>query len=264
MAQHRTPGSIVVGIDGSKAAVTAAAWALDEAVSRDLPLRLVHVIGAGDDDYDPETEYAEESLRAATAAVHARGEPVEVETDILCGDVDATLLGESEGAAMICVGTVGIGRVASRLLGSTAVALATGAQCPVGVIRGGEAPPDGRVIVVVDDLPGNDEVVHQAMEEARLRKAPLLALGVRRWDFGSMSYDELDQRMESWRQSYPDVHVRLCEAPGGPVEYLDTRTDTVGLVVIGSVDAKLLGRLVGPRAHPILDHPSRSVLVVRH
>ena len=36
----------IVGIDGSKAALRAALWAVDEAVSRDTPLRLVHVAPA--------------------------------------------------------------------------------------------------------------------------------------------------------------------------------------------------------------------------
>ena len=35
---------IVVGIDGSQAAIQAAEWAIDEAVSREVPLRLVEVI----------------------------------------------------------------------------------------------------------------------------------------------------------------------------------------------------------------------------
>jgi Universal stress protein family len=38
-----SPLSVVVGIDGSRAAVDAASWAADEAVSRDIPLRLVYV-----------------------------------------------------------------------------------------------------------------------------------------------------------------------------------------------------------------------------
>ncbi len=36
--------SVVVGIDGSQAAVNVAKWAVDEAIDRQLPLRLVHVI----------------------------------------------------------------------------------------------------------------------------------------------------------------------------------------------------------------------------
>ena len=37
--------SVVVGIDGSQAAVNAAKWAVDEAISRQIPVRLVHVVG---------------------------------------------------------------------------------------------------------------------------------------------------------------------------------------------------------------------------
>ena len=37
--------AVVVGIDGSRTAIDAALWAVDEAVSRDIPLRLVYAIG---------------------------------------------------------------------------------------------------------------------------------------------------------------------------------------------------------------------------
>ncbi len=37
--------SVVVGIDGSQAAVNAAKWAVDGAISRRIPLRLIHVVG---------------------------------------------------------------------------------------------------------------------------------------------------------------------------------------------------------------------------
>lgn len=36
--------TIIVGIDGSHAAITAALWGVDEAISRAVPLRLVSVI----------------------------------------------------------------------------------------------------------------------------------------------------------------------------------------------------------------------------
>jgi nucleotide-binding universal stress UspA family protein len=40
---HSAP-TVVVGVDGSKAAIDAARWAVHEAVRRDIPLRLVYVI----------------------------------------------------------------------------------------------------------------------------------------------------------------------------------------------------------------------------
>ena len=45
MGEHFSPSrSVVVGIDGSHSAIDAALWAADEAVSRDVPLRLVYAI----------------------------------------------------------------------------------------------------------------------------------------------------------------------------------------------------------------------------
>ena len=42
-ATHPDPLSpVVVGFDGSEAAIAAALWAADEAIARDVPLRLVH------------------------------------------------------------------------------------------------------------------------------------------------------------------------------------------------------------------------------
>lgn len=44
MSDPRPARAVVVGIDGSRAATHAALWAVDEAVNRDIPLRLVYVI----------------------------------------------------------------------------------------------------------------------------------------------------------------------------------------------------------------------------
>ena len=46
MTQLERSKPVVVGIDGSQAAIDAATWAVDEAVSRGVPLRLVHVSAA--------------------------------------------------------------------------------------------------------------------------------------------------------------------------------------------------------------------------
>lgn len=64
---------VVVGIDGSRAALDAALWAIDEAIDRDVPLRLVHVTGMPRPPFAPagalapELEYGETSLRAASS-----------------------------------------------------------------------------------------------------------------------------------------------------------------------------------------------------
>ena len=43
--KDRPASAVIVGVDGSQAAANAVQWAIDEAISRDVPLRIVHVAG---------------------------------------------------------------------------------------------------------------------------------------------------------------------------------------------------------------------------
>lgn len=265
---------IVVGIDGSDAAINAARWAVTEAVGHNIPLRLVHAVPDRRADGDTaddglEVEYAETSLRAADAVLQALGEPVKVECDIVRGSPESALLDASRGAAMVCVGSVGIGRIASKVLGSTADAVARGAQCPVAIIRcdrdatePGPAEDPGYVAVVVDDAPGNDAVLEHGFREARLRGAPVLAMGVWRWGLGEIPYRQLEHRLGPWVSRYPEVHVMPVAARRGAAEFLAHTQEPVRLAVVGAADADKVARLVGPtgRAH---GHTVCSVLVVR-
>ena len=265
---------IVVGIDGSQAAIRAAEWAVDEAVSREVPLRLVEVIPeqvepapfASVGNVRMELEYAEAALRIATAAVAADGKPVKVETAILQGDPAAVLLAESRDAEMVCVGSVGIGRFAKALLGSTAAELAEAASCPVAIIRAQQhrpKPDSALIVVAVNDLPGNDDVVERAIKEAQLRHAPVLALGVWRQDLGEMPYDELDRRVRVWEQRYPGVQFHARATRTGIADFLDASDSRIQLAVIGSADTDQVVSLIGPRSHPIIGHAECSVLIVR-
>ena len=76
--------SVVVGVNDSQAAVNAPKWAIDEALSRQVPLRLVYVIPrAGARGVSPrskwEVERAEMALSQADCAIQSEGKPVEVE-----------------------------------------------------------------------------------------------------------------------------------------------------------------------------------------
>ena len=106
---------VVVGIDGSRAALDAALWAIDEAVDRDVPLRLVHATGMPRPPFAPagalapQIEYGETSLRAASSSITAAGPPIKVEAELLWDSVEDALIAESKSASMLCVGSVGIG-----------------------------------------------------------------------------------------------------------------------------------------------------------
>lgn len=263
---------VVVGIDGSDAAINAAKWAVDEAISRDVPLRMVHVTHiegaptAPRDTFRLEVQYAESSLRAATAAVEATGKPVKIEADIVWGSPDTALINESRSAAMVCVGSVGIGAIASELVGSTARSVAEKAYSPVAIIRSPHCPrtpgPEW-IVAVVEDRADNESVIEQAMEEARLRSAPVLAVGVRQEDFDEPSPDELDRRLAKWRSRYPDVHVYPVATRSGVARFVaDNKDESVQLAVVGRADAANVAQIVGPHSHPLVAHGDCSVLVV--
>lgn len=116
--------SVIVGIDGSDTAIHATQWAVPEAVARSVPLRLVYVTKPAHpsaDDYYADLHHAEAALRAASDVVAATGQPVKVETATVAGLPSVSLVAESRDAAMLCIGSVGVGRYAEAILGSTAV-----------------------------------------------------------------------------------------------------------------------------------------------
>lgn len=62
-----TAHTVVVGIDGSQSALDAAVWSVKEAVSRDIPLRLVYAIDPADNGTDHEC--AARALATAELAI---------------------------------------------------------------------------------------------------------------------------------------------------------------------------------------------------
>jgi nucleotide-binding universal stress UspA family protein len=267
------PASIIVGVDGSKAAVRAAIWAVDEAVSRDIPLRLVHVIAPDANPrnhpgrMDREYARAEHVAHVAWTAVEATGKPVKIEMEILRGEPAPMLARASRSAAMVCVGWTGRSRSAE--VGSTASALTRSAHCPVVVVRlRASASLGGQwVIARVDDSPSSDAVLHQAMEEARLRGAPLLALTT------GLDHDEAAQTAPAVRMRL-DLHlarlsadatdVSVCSLPigNGVLEYLANNVGLAQLVVVGADDPHVVTELTGPHADSLLHHSGCSVMCV--
>jgi nucleotide-binding universal stress UspA family protein len=248
--------SVVVGVDGSPAAVNAAKWAVDEAISRQIPLRLVHVVGrkevrsAAEPISDWELERGEAALCQAEVGVRGVGKQVEVETVILSGDPEQVLINESQDAALVCVGTDRRGWAADKILGTTEAALATRAHCPVAIIRtnpdGTPAEP-GVIAVVLNDEPDNDEVVHQAMEEGRRRNATVR---------------QIDRRLNGWIRRYPDVPVQVVAAGTG-LKSSENHGSAIELAVVGKADAEKISDLPALNCHPISGYPDCSVLLIR-
>lgn len=275
MARNEIPHpAVMVGVDGSAAAIRAAEWAVDEAVGREVPLRLVHTIPTEVEpapfsavgNVNMEVEYAETALRVACAAVTATGKPVKVETEVLRGDPAATLIAESATAVMICMGSTGIGRLARALLGSTAVEVAEAAHCPVAIIRsheGRSAPLSPLIVAAVDDSADSDLVAELAITEAKMRQTPLLVVGVSRTETDRRSGTDVERRAQSWRVAHPNVDIYACSTRDDIVDFLAASNRTIELAVIGGADADQVANLIGPRDHPVIGHAECSVLVAR-
>ncbi len=173
------PTSIVVGIDGSEAAVRAAQWAVDEAMSRDLPLRLLHIIEPGSEAVRLENEYAQIALETARGAVELLSPRVHVQTAIKRGGIDAVLARESRTAELICIGASASESLDEPSGRSTSAAFARSARCPVVVVgNAGEpvASEIGCVAVIVDGSESDDLMLRDAWAQASIRKYSVLAM----------------------------------------------------------------------------------------
>jgi nucleotide-binding universal stress UspA family protein len=257
---------VVVGIDGSRSALQAALWAVDEAVDRDVPLRLVYAI-----DSFGSTPAAKDAIRDAFAAIESTRKPVKMEAEIVHDPPIAALLAESRSAGMVCVGSTGLKHALHGRIGSTASALASSARCSVAVVPISALPsPVGCILAVVDESPGRSAVLELAMREARLRGAQLRVLTT--WPLhGSGRHDvdeaaaaaRLERYLGPWRRSHPTVDIQPLASHSGVLNYLEhlhSYADPVQLLV---VDPRGAGPdiLLGPSGRAALD-ATRCVLLI--
>jgi nucleotide-binding universal stress UspA family protein len=277
MNGSHTQLAVVIGVDGSAAALRTALWAVDEAVSREIPLRLVHALdseGLNPDDTARKLATAESAIRNVVAAIEAADKPVKLEVEIMRGRATATLVHASRQAAMICVGAVGSDHFQPDRVGSTAAAVATSAQCPVAVIHGfgrPTRPHPGWVVVEADKSPDNGVVMGAAVDEARLRNVPLRVITC--WPAPSCDqqavaegdhriHARLTRRLSPWRRRYPDLRIESIVVHGSIFDYLAKSAGDVQLLVVGARDAQHLGELVGPAGNVALRDSDHAVLVV--
>lgn len=137
--------TVVVGVDGSKCADEALAFAANEAALRQVPLRVVSAweipalvdlgmanLGAIAEDLAQETQSivtrAIERAIALAPALHCEGKVAE-------GQAADVLVREAQDAALLVVGHRGRGGFAELLLGSVSQQVVQHARCPVAVVR---------------------------------------------------------------------------------------------------------------------------------
>jgi nucleotide-binding universal stress UspA family protein len=284
-------GTIVVGVDGSESSAHALSWATEQAVAEHRPMTLAHAIHAVTPAYvDAAIVCPEDASATLTAAgctvlqearskVEAIAPDVELHEVLEFVDPRELLLELSKDAAMVVLGSRGLGKVRSLLLGSVGVALVRHGHSPVVVHRPGHAGTVRHGVVV--GIEGSTEsipVLEFAYREASLRDLPLTVLHCY-WDVqagtaaaglvnDSMVDTEAEklavaESMAGMSEKYPDVSVTTRMARGLPHETLAQLSERMNLVVVGAHQAKRLSRMVtGSVSVALVEHAVCPVAVV--
>lgn len=273
--------AIVVGIDGSRSAARAALWAIDEAMDRDVSLQLVYAIDPGERDHDTDGAVvaAEHAISDVIAAIESTSKPVKIEAEIVRANPTSALLEASRSAGLICVGSTGVKHATQGRIGSTAAALAASAHCPVAVVPTSTgAPPNqaGLILAAVDESPASSAVLELAVQEARLRSAPLHVVTMRRTQLGGgheldaapdrkhRITAKLEHRLTHWRRNYPELDIESVPDHHSLLNYLEQlqRTATATqLVVVDPLRPGPTDLLLGPSGRAALDAAGSTLLI---
>ncbi|MFC3890782.1 universal stress protein [Lentzea rhizosphaerae] len=280
--------TVVVGLDGSECALDAVRWAAAEAARRTATLRLVHAelplpAEALDRSGAARQALHEEAMlwvQTAILAVDEVAPGVDVQVRVEVGSAARLLEEESATAAVVVVGSRGLGGFAGLVLGSVAVALSCHAKCPVVVMRGDDAAPDGPVVVGVNGAPENWYVVDRAFEEAEARGTELVAVHAWRPPLGTariaesvgVVWSELDtvreakvaQRLEACADRHPGVEVKRHVVHGSAAHRLLEFAEGASLLVVGARGTGgLTGMVLGSTSQALVRHAPCPVLLVR-
>jgi nucleotide-binding universal stress UspA family protein len=281
---------VVVGIDGSRESLVAGEWAAEEAGLRGLPLRLVHAAPApAPDPADLPVAFSwqqrgEDALRRAEAGLATRHPQVTTSDVQVADSAAAALLSASSTAGLLVVGARGEGGFDGLAVGSTALAVASAASCPVVVVPGSPSAVqrEAEVAVGVDVGHVEESLLDFAFGSARLRGARLRA--VHAWTLPGVPLPAAPMVPEEDRAAWEDQEVqRLSDVLRGfadrypgvsvlpdvvllhPAHALVHASQRADLLVLGRLSGpRAAERRLGPVAHAVLHHAHCPVAVVPH
>ena len=145
MTENPQAGRLVVGVDGSAPSQAALRWALEQSRLTGTPITAViawqyppdYGLGAVPEGWSPDQDAAN-ALERTLQEVCGDDRPADLRSVVREGNPARVLLDESQGAAMLLVGSRGHGGFYGLLLGSVSAACAERASCPVLVLHAEE------------------------------------------------------------------------------------------------------------------------------
>ncbi|MEV1109305.1 universal stress protein [Micromonospora sp. NPDC049751] len=274
---------ILVGYDGSTDASVALDWALAEAERSGQPVRLAYIfewltvaswvgpgVAPGIWPDDTARRQVDELVRKAAADAATAHPGLTVTGEVYDGPPALVLQERSTDAGMLVLGSRGHGGFGGLLAGSTAVAVAAHAHCPVVIVRDGAAHgPADPVTVGVDASEPSLVALGFAAERATQRRVPLRVLHA--WTPGpggaAGTPDEraaVEEAVEPWRRTFPELEVAVDLVGGSPAATLIEASRSAQLVVVGSRGrGGLAGMLLGSVSQQVIQHAGCPVAVVR-
>ncbi|ORB28659.1 universal stress protein [Mycolicibacterium parafortuitum] len=289
MSSERARFGIVVGVDGSQESAAAVRWAVVEAQLTGKPITLLSAVpppivtwplAPSDGAVDDELRYAETVLKEAGELVAevAAEDPPAIRTEIVRSGAVEALVEASRSAHMVVVGSRGTGAVGRLLLGSVSSGILHHGSGPVAVVHSqtGLAPKATEPVLLGIDGPSSYAATALAFEEASRRGVSVLAVHVisdigealsRGGEWGNAKghgEEYVAQRLEPWKERYPEVPVRAEVEFDRPVHRLVERCAAAQLAVVGSHGrGGFAGMLLGSVSSAVAQLAAIPVIVVR-
>lgn len=282
-------GAVVVGYDGSEPARRALGWSVAEAGLRNAPLVCAVVVaalttrGLPGTPGDAALQDAERLLDEAAALAREQAPELRLIPLRVIAPPARGLVGLTERAQLVVLGSRGRGGVAAMVLGSVSLRVAQHAACPTVVV-----PPQARagtgaqrrIVVGLDGSAPSEAALSFAMSQAALHGArvvavhsvadpylgsgflpPAPALVQAREEAGNRF---LQEDLEPWRSKYPEVTITgvLTHEPAGAA--LPARAAGGELLVVGNRGrGAFAGMVLGSVSHAALHAANVPVAIVR-
>jgi nucleotide-binding universal stress UspA family protein len=248
---------VVVGVDGSPAASVAIRWGAIEAAARRSPLHLVYAVTPGDS-----PSRAGDVIYKAVAQARGLEPGIVIDTRIESGSPSASLVKASGTAAVVVIGSRGLGVMIGALVGSTGLDLAANARCPVVVVRPDLGTTAGvRVVIGYDGSPAADAALDFGIDHARRHDLAVRVIAAQPTgtDLHRITEDELREAVHT-RGAHD---AELITITGHPAEHILRLSADAALIVLGALGrGGFAGMLIGSVSQTVLHHADAPVAII--